>query len=64
MQIHTKEHHDVIAAFEQFMGKGGDYRKEDKEYWAKYSAIYANGEMNQKFLAFRAGYAFAKCVYQ
>jgi len=62
MQITSQEHYDVIAQFEK--GNWG-YRldKEPKDQWAK-GHIYQHGELNQLFLAFRKGYALAKCVYQ
>lgn len=61
MKLHGKEHQELMTAFEQFMG-GGDFRKESKEFWSTVGAIYANGEINQKFLAYRAGYEFHRCV--
>lgn len=61
MQINSQEHEEIIADFEkQFCGLRID--KEPRELWPKQN-IYQNGEANALFLAFRAGYATARCVY-
>lgn len=54
----SKEHHDLMAAFEkEFVGHRMD--REDKTLWAK-GNIYQNGETNNLFLAFRRGAAYGK----
>lgn len=60
MQIHTAEHIEMIKDFEKkFPGR---HDKEPKEMWHK-GVIYQNGEMNTLFLAYRMGYAAARCEY-
>jgi len=58
--IDTQEHYDLMEMFEH------DYRhlnldKEAKEMWRK-GQIYANGETNNLFKAYRMGYSFARSV--
>ncbi len=61
MQVTSQEHYNMMADFErQFPGNRFD--KEPKAMWAK-KAIYQNGEVNNMFLAFRAGYSTARCEY-
>ena len=55
--LNTKEHNDLMAAFEQ--QHSGRLDKEDKALWPK-GVIYQDGHVNELFLAFRRGYAFAK----
>ena len=60
MQIHTKEHADMIKDFEgKFPGR---HDKEPKELWPR-GVIFQDGLMNQLFLAYRAGYSTARCEY-
>ncbi len=60
--LKTQEHYDLMAQFERDT-KYGAFTKEDKSMWAK-GYIYANGEINQKFLTYRMGYAFAKALFR
>jgi hypothetical protein len=61
MQLGSKEHIDVMAAFE------GMYKhkleREPKELWVK-GYVYCDGEKNILFDMFRKGYALAKCTYR
>lgn len=61
MQLITKEHYDVIAAFERIFGQKPHYMrldKETKDQWAR-GCIYQNAETNALFKAFRHGVAYA-----
>jgi hypothetical protein len=60
MQIHTKEHQDIIKAFENLYT--GRFDKEDKETWAK-GYVYQDGELNKQFIAFRNGYSAGRSAY-
>lgn len=51
-----KEHYDLIAAFER--EHRGRMDKEDKSLWPK-GVIYQDGHINELFLAFRRGHAYA-----
>lgn len=55
--LHDKEHYDLMAAFEHCHSERLD--KEDKALWPK-GAIYQDGRVNELFLAYRHGYAYAK----
>lgn len=58
--LKTKEHYDLMAQFEkEFRGLRMD--KEDKELWPK-GRIYASGETDMIFDAYRRGYALGKSV--
>lgn len=57
--LNTKEHEDIVAAFDR-LHKGRRLDKENREMWRK-SIVYQDGHVNTLFLAFRDGYAFAKC---
>jgi hypothetical protein len=59
MQIHTKEHYDLIAQFERDMAGMGRMDREDKSMWAR-GIIYQSGEMNALFKAYRMGAAYGK----
>jgi len=61
MQIHTSEHYEMMKEFEKLY-YNLRLDKEPKILW-KRGRIYQNGETNDKFLAFRAGYSLARCVY-
>lgn len=62
MLIKSKEHYDLIAAFEKiFPHERLD--KENKDIW-KDGHIYENGNTNNLFLAYRMGYASGKAEYQ
>jgi len=58
MQIHTKEHYDLIKEFEKTF-KGARLDKEEKSLWSK-SIVYQDGQVNKLFIAFRLGYSLGK----
>lgn len=55
--LKDKEHYDLLTAFERC--HSGRFDREDKSLWTK-GVIYQDGRMNELFLAFRQGYAYAK----
>ncbi len=62
MQIRTKEHYEIIEAFERAFKheprfKNGRLDKEDKSSWSK-GFVYQDAEVNVLFLAFRHGVAY------
>ena len=69
--LDSKEHYDLMAEFEKLFrsqSQGGMWqfrgrveRERDKALWAK-GYVYENGEVNQQFLAFRAGYMLGKAA--
>lgn len=61
MEIRTQEHQDVMAQFEREF-KGVRLDREAKELW-RLGRIYQDGQVNELFLAYRRGYALARCVY-
>ena len=66
MQIHTKEHYDVMEAFEYTFGRKPHYMRMDKEpkdQWAR-GFVYQNAETDALFKAFRHGVAYGKLAYQ
>jgi hypothetical protein len=60
MQLHTKEHGEMIKQFEKHFP--GRHDKEHKDMWPK-GVIYQNGEMNNMFKVFCVGYSVARCEY-
>jgi hypothetical protein len=61
---HTKEHYDLMAQFERqhgYINKKPAY--EPRDVWML-GHVYANGDLNEKFIAFREGYVFGKTVAQ
>ena len=69
MQIHSKEHSEMMDAFERSAPKlsavvvrGMRFDRENKESWSK-GFIYQHGETNNLFLTWRSGYAAARSVY-
>lgn len=65
MKIGTREHQDIIAAFEKYLSKAPlrcRLDKEDKSLWPK-GLIYQDGRTNDLFMVYSAGYACARCVY-
>jgi hypothetical protein len=54
----TKEHYDLIAAFEREY-KHQRLGKEPKDIWPK-GHVYQDGATNELFLAYRRGYALGK----
>ncbi len=66
MQLGTAEHYDMIKTFEAYI-KGSPIQarrldKEAKELW-KMGQIYQDGNVNNLFHLYAAGYANARCVY-
>ncbi|OZI23720.1 hypothetical protein CAL26_09825 [Bordetella genomosp. 9] len=57
----TKEHYDLMVQFER--GLLGRFDKEAKELWPR-GIIYQDGHINELFLAYRRGYAFAVADYR
>lgn len=55
--LYDKEHYEIMTAFER--SHSGRFEKEDKSLWPK-GVIYQDGHMNELFLAFRHGCAYAK----
>lgn len=60
MQLKTQEHIDLMAVFEREFNGRKD--KERKDLWPL-GRIYQDGQVNELFLAYRKGYALARCVY-
>ena len=52
----TQEHYALLAAFER--EHRGRTNKEDKSLWPR-GVIYQDGHMNELFLAYRRGHAYA-----
>lgn len=61
MMINTQEHIDLMAEFEK-EHKCRRLDKEPKDLW-KIGRVYQDGHLNDLFIAFRKGYALARCVY-
>ena len=59
--LKTKEHYDLIAAFEQEKTSPQTRRfdKEEKSLWVR-GIIYQHGPTNELFLVYRMGYAYGK----
>lgn len=55
--LYDKEHYDLMAAFER--SHSGRFDKEDKSLWPK-GIVYQDGRMNELFLSFRQGCAYAR----
>jgi len=53
----SKEWEEIMNMFEKTF-KGGRKDKEDRKMWPGY--VYQNGEVNEKFHAYLAGYVFGK----
>lgn len=62
MLLVTKEHYDIIDAFERSFPHV-QKTKEDKSMWSK-GYVYTNGDTNNLFIAFRHGAAFAKAYFR
>ena len=58
--LQTKEHYDLIAAFEGEM-KGSRLDKEAKQDWGR-GIIYQDGRVNEMFKIYRKGYALGVYV--
>lgn len=61
MQIRTKEHYDILTAFEK-SHSGLRFDKEPYELWSK-GVVYQNGEVNKLYGLFMLGYSTARTVY-
>lgn len=66
MQLGTKEHYEIIDAFERAFKNDAKFRngrlnKEDKAMWGK-GAVYQDAEVNFLFLAFRHGVAYGTAI--
>lgn len=61
--IETKEHYELIAAFERDHKHMRLDREKNRDLWLR-GNVYEDGKTNEFFLAYRKGYAFAKCVFQ
>ena len=61
MQLTSKEHHELMASFEQQCKTKP--ARESKDLWS-IGAIYCDGPTNRDFLRFREGYSLAKAIYQ
>jgi hypothetical protein len=62
MMLKTQEHEEIIKMFEiEFKGRRFD--KEPKAIWTM-GRIYQDGQLNELFLAYRRGYAFAKATHR
>lgn len=57
--LKSQEHYDLMSAFERT--HRGRMDKEPKEFWSR-GRIYQDGKVNELFLAFRQGYAYAKAT--
>ncbi len=64
MNVNDKEHFDLMKQFGKDMGLNECYlRQEPKKLWPL-GVVYAHGETNKLFLAYRLGYSFGKSVGQ
>jgi hypothetical protein len=61
MQIHTREHYELMEQFERTFKHLPTAQKEPKELWAK-GHIYAHGATNEAFITYRHGYAFGRTI--
>ena len=55
--LRTKEHYDLMTAFER--DAHGRVDREPKELWVR-GNIYQDGHVNEAFRAYRAGYAYGR----
>lgn len=62
MTIGSKEHYDVLEAFEQ-RSRGFRLDREEKSMWKK-GYVYQSGETNERYRAFLEGYSFARCLFK
>lgn len=60
MTLLSQDHYEMIAMFDKLF-KGNRLDKEDKSMWPK-GHVYQNGEVNNLFLAFRQGAAYAQSL--
>lgn len=59
LRLLGREHYELIEAFER--DHHGRFDKEDKSLWAK-GHVYQDGRVNDLFVSFRLGYAFARAL--
>jgi len=60
MTLTSKDHYELVAQFDkQFSHRRLD--KENKERWLK-GNVYQDGNVNELFLAFRAGVAYGVAI--
>src|SRR5690606_35615963 len=57
VMLNDKEHYDLMSAFER--RHSGRKDREEKSLWPR-GVIYQDGRVNELFLAFRQGHAYAK----
>ena len=65
MTIGSQEHYDMMASFEKYMKQcpiPGRLDREDKSIWRK-GHIYQDGNTNDLFNLYCAGYSHARCEY-
>ena len=62
MTLKSKEHQEIMAAFENVF-KHYRLDREPKDVWQQ-GNVYQDGHVNQLFLAFRHGVAYGKAVYE
>lgn len=62
MALTSKDHYDLMAAFEREY-KGQRFDKEAKELWSK-GVVYQDGQTNALFLAYRRGYSYGEAVHR
>lgn len=67
MKLFSKEFYDLMAFFERTIGKiayvGNDFSKEPKDLWLK-AQYYCNGQINNLFKVFIAGYVYKESEYE
>lgn len=62
MSVFSKDHYELLQSFErEFKHRRLD--KETKDLWPK-GHVFQDGHVNELFLAYRRGAAYAKCVAQ
>lgn len=61
MQVHTREHEEIMEQFEKDV-QPGRLDKEPRENW-KRGIVYQNGEVNAMFQVYRMGYSLGRSVY-
>lgn len=65
MRIGSQEHYDMMAAFEKYAARSPircRFDKESKDQWPN-GRIYQDGNTNDLFNLYSAGYALARCHY-
>jgi hypothetical protein len=61
MQLKTRDHEEIMAFFERLYSPRCPLMREPKAQWP-HGYIYANGQMNELFLAFRHGVAYGRAT--